>query len=593
MPPREFYLKELHYTCRTLEKERVRRNILTGVKITLFVGMFFLIYLFARHGEALYAWAALLALLLFLESNVIESKLLARVAFLRARENVIEDELSYLSGDFSRLDGGEEFRDSKHAYSHDLDLFGELSVFQSINRTVTPRGKQILANWLMSQTLSGEEIRGRQEAAREMSKYHNQGIDFRATGHVRSLNTLSSEHAERWQHEKAGFSRQWTPYIYILPAIVLSYWVLCFLGLIWYGVPLFGSLLMLGCALIMSKEINRVHARLDLFIRSFGSLRDLVLLASRTTPLSRRLQELHETLFGKGHDAREAFSSLCRVLSAFDQRGNIIAAILLNGLYMKDLHLLLRLSRWQETHARFLPGWINALGEMDALFSLANYTFNHPEYATPIVREEFLLNTREMGHPLIPEKQRVMNDFHVDGNHEIHIITGANMAGKSTFLRTVGVNLVMAHCGCVVCARFFAFRPTRLFTSMRATDNLAAGVSYFHAELLRLKQLVEIARKGEDLFVILDEILKGTNSVDKLNGSLRFLGSLRALPVAGIVATHDLQLGELVTSHPRHYFNYCFEISHDDDEIVYDYKLRPGISKNMNASILLEKMGLC
>lgn len=593
MQPREIYQQELDNTRRALESARVKRNILTGTKIALFIGMFLLLYLFARHEAAGYAWGAFLALLLFVQANVIESKLLARVAFLRERGNIVEEEIAYLDGDISRLDTGEEFRDQQHPCSHDLDLFGEASVFQSINRAVTPHGKKILAAWLSTQTLSGEEIRGRQEAAREMAGDPARGIDFRATGRARSLDTLAVEHAARWQHEKTGFPRRWIPYIYALPAIVLAGWLLCLAGLISYGIPLSGSLLMLLIVAARGREINRAHARLDLFIRSFGTLHELVLLLARTRPLARRSRELHDALFGKEHDARVAFSALHRALRGFDQRGNILAAFLLNGLYMKDLHLLLRLARWQEAHAASLPAWIDAIGEIDALVSLANHAFNHPAYATPVAREDVLMDATALGHPLIPDARRVTNDFHVGDLHEFYIITGANMAGKSTFLRSVGVSLAMAHCGCVVCATSFAFRPTHLFTSMRATDNLASGTSYFHAELLRLKQLVERARGGERLFIILDEILKGTNSVDKLNGSLRFLDGLRALPVAGIIATHDLKLGDLAALHPRVYLNYCFEISHEEDEIIYDYTLRPGISQNMNASILLEKMGLC
>ena len=166
------------------------------------------------------------------------------------------------------------------------------------------------------------------------------------------------------------------------------------------------------------------------------------------------------------------------------------------------------------------------------------------------------------------------------------------MAGKSTFLRTVGVNLVLALSGNVVCSRTLSFQPMTLFTSMRTTDNLAKGTSYFHAELLRLRQLVQTAEHAQKTFCILDEMLKGTNSQDKLNGSRKFLLKLQTLPIAGLVATHDLALGELAQQDPRHFHNICFEIDHSGDQIVYDYKLRPGVSRNMNASILLQQMGL-
>ena len=166
------------------------------------------------------------------------------------------------------------------------------------------------------------------------------------------------------------------------------------------------------------------------------------------------------------------------------------------------------------------------------------------------------------------------------------------MAGKSTFLRTIGVNLILAQSGNVVCSRYFAFQPMTLFTSMRTTDSLSKDTSYFHAELLRLQQLVNIAQQEDKVFIILDEMLKGTNSVDKLNGSLAFLKRILSYPISGLVATHDLALGELADAFPEHFFNVCFEIVHSGSQITYDYKLHPGISSNMNASILLKQMGL-
>ena len=223
---------------------------------------------------------------------------------------------------------------------------------------------------------------------------------------------------------------------------------------------------------------------------------------------------------------------------------------------------------------------------------MANYRFNHPAYCLPVICQDRLLDTEEIGHPLLKSERNVTNDFSIRSLHQIAIVTGANMAGKSTFLRTIGVNLILAQSGNVVCSRYFAFQPMTLFTSMRTTDSLSKDTSYFHAELLRLQQLVNIAQQEDKVFIILDEMLKGTNSVDKLNGSLAFLKRILSYPISGLVATPDLALGELAADFPEHFFNVCFEIVHSGSQITYDYKLHPGISSNMNASILLKQMGL-
>ena len=255
------------------------------------------------------------------------------------------------------------------------------------------------------------------------------------------------------------------------------------------------------------------------------------------------------------------------------------------------MHTILDLDKWKEKYSACINQWTTAISQTDALASMANFSFNHPEYTFPVISDNYQLNAEGIGHPLLQNKKCVTNDFAIFREHQMFIVTGANMAGKSTFLRTVGINLVLAQSGNVVRSARFDFHPTALFTSMRTTDNLAKDTSYFHAELLRLKQLVEMA-KQEHVFIILDEMLKGTNSVDKLNGSLAFLRKLLQYPVTGLIATHDLALGELANEYPENFFNVCFEITHQGEEIQYDYKLHKGVSTTMNASILLKQMGL-
>ena len=305
---------------------------------------------------------------------------------------------------------------------------------------------------------------------------------------------------------------------------------------------------------------------------------------------STRLAEIHDVLFHKEQNALRALAALGNIQENLDQRGNFVAAFLLNGLYLRDLHTFLRLDAWKKSYGNCIETWTDAIAQTDALVSMALFRYNHPAYVFPAAGDR--LDAQDMGHPLLRSRECVTNDFTVADDHRLFIVTGANMAGKSTFLRTVGVNLVLAQSGNVVYARRFTFRPTALFTSMRTTDNLAKDTSYFHAELLRLRQLVDMASREAQVFIILDEMLKGTNSVDKLNGSLAFLRKLLQYPVCGLVATHDLALGELAKECPEHFTNLCFEITHRGDEIQYDYKLHPGVSRTMNATILMQQMGL-
>jgi hypothetical protein len=584
-----------------LKGYRARRNALTIAKIILFIAIPAFIYAFARGGEeaevdwrsVAYAVGAFLSACGFVACNIVESKLLLKLAIGLQRVKILEAEIAALGGDHPSPDAGEEFRDPGHPYARDLDIFGAASLFRYVNRAVTPGGRVKMAGWLSRPSLSVDEIGARQEAATELSNIPDWCLDFRATAAARCRQALTSNEAGERAGAAVEIPRWWGVAAVATPVVVLAGWVGCIADLLPWFVPVDASLLALVMVAANIRLVNQSGERVARLARDLEPTRELTRVFARVAPRSRGTRELHDALFVRRGDAGAALDDLQRILARFDRRGNWLATLLANGFFASDFHLARRVEAWQEKWGEALPAWLAALEELEGLVSLATFAFNHPEFVAPAARDGSLLEATGLGHPLIPAGTRVANDFRVGGLHEFFVITGANMAGKSTFLRAVGVNLVLAGAGAVVCAREFAFRPTPLFSSMRTVDDLAGGTSYFLAELNRLKQLVEAAEREGRLFIILDEILKGTNSADKLEGSRRFLGRLLELPVAGIVATHDLELGELEGRYPGHFFNRCFEISHHGDDILYDYTLRPGVSRNMNASILLERMRLC
>jgi DNA mismatch repair ATPase MutS len=265
----------------------------------------------------------------------------------------------------------------------------------------------------------------------------------------------------------------------------------------------------------------------------------------------------------------------------------------LNSVFLWDVRCLSKLNNWQQKYSNELPRWFEVIAEIDALSSIANSNYNHPEWATPTVTDSgFQLKVINLGHPLIDEKRCVKNSFQISDQEQIVIITGANMAGKSTFLRTVGINMILASIGSKVCAQYLEFSPIRIFTNMRTSDNLMNDESYFYAELLRLQTMLNFIREGKNLFVIVDEMLKGTNSIDKLNGSKELILQLLSLKTYGIIATHDLGLTELANQYPLLIKNQCFEVKLDKDELSFDYKLTDGVTRTMNATYLMKKMGI-
>ena len=594
MKPDEYYHKQIdHYTAR-LKQIKKRRNLITLAKLLTFGYMIFLIYLLINHSTQPLLLLGIGAILVFIFLTLWDSQIIYRQHLIEELLRINTLESDYLAGNFSALDQGERFNDPAHPYAHDLDLFGEDSLFQHLNRTVTFSGTQKLVSWLLSLSKDPEVIHSRQQAAEELCAEPEWCQHFRAAGALHPTQALDAVILKSGPTESPFFSKHSTVrlILWIANTIVIVSWAVTSFTPLPFSISLVLSLLQLSALALYIKKINAYHQRLNLFLKTISNYLPLVRLIHDQSFRSPYLQKIRHSLFTPESNSLQALTQLHRIQNSLDQRGNIVIAFILNGLYLKDFHTLLRLDHWRKKYGPDIETWTDVLSEADALISMANYRFNHPAYCLPVICQDRLLDTEEIGHPLLKSERNVTNDFSIRSLHQIAIVTGANMAGKSTFLRTIGVNLILAQSGNVVCSRYFAFQPMTLFTSMRTTDSLSKDTSYFHAELLRLQQLVNIAQQEDKVFIILDEMLKGTNSVDKLNGSLAFLKRILSYPISGLVATHDLALGELADDFPEHFFNVCFEIVHSGSQITYDYKLHPGISSNMNASILLKQMGL-
>ncbi len=594
MKPDEYYQKQIdHYTAR-LKQIKKRRNLITLAKLLTFGYMIFLIYLLINHSTQPLLLLGTGAILVFIFLTLWDSQIIYRQHLIEELLRINTLESDYLAGNFSALDQGERFNDPAHPYAHDLDLFGEDSLFQHLNRTVTFSGTQKLVSWLLSLSKDPEVIHSRQQAAEELCAEPEWCQHFRAAGALHPTQALDAVILKSGPTESPFFSKHSTVrlILWIANTIVIVSWAVTSFTPLPFSISLVLSLLQLSALALYIKKINAYHQRLNLFLKTISNYLPLVRLIHDQSFRSPYLPKIRHSLFTPESNSLQALTQLHRIQNSLDQRGNIVIAFILNGLYLKDFHTLLRLDHWRKKYGPDIETWTDVLSEADALISMANYRFNHPAYCLPVICQDRLLDTEEIGHPLLKSERNVTNDFSIRSLHQIAIVTGANMAGKSTFLRTIGVNLILAQSGNVVCSRYFAFQPMTLFTSMRTTDSLSKDTSYFHAELLRLQQLVNIAQQEDKVFIILDEMLKGTNSVDKLNGSLAFLKRILSYPISGLVATHDLALGELADDFPEHFFNVCFEIVHSGSQITYDYKLHPGISSNMNASILLKQMGL-
>ncbi|MCC8089385.1 MAG: hypothetical protein LIO79_09040, partial [Rikenellaceae bacterium] len=589
-----FYVSNIENYNNELIAVKYKRNIVTIGKVVCFILFICAVYLIIDSDSRVpYYWMGGASVIGFIILSVLDTKIVDKLNGIKSLIKINITEKDYIDGELSDLDTGSEFSDPGHPYSHDLDIFGEDSLFQSLNRTVTLQDKKILAEWLKEPLKDSNEIISRQNAVKDIASKPLWMQEFRSGGMRTEITENETGYVETWVSKPLFYNnRKYIGLLLSVNVIILLVFGTAVLGFISYALPVYLFVFQLLVVMVMFKRINTVNDELDRVSAAIGKYYHLIKVIDREEFHSEKLKNIKENLFYGEAGALYAFRSLNRILNGFDQRKNFLITIILNGVYTRDLHLVNSLDKWKLKYGSQINLWMRSVETVDALISMANFSFNHPEYLYPNPKEGVILSAVSASHPLLRSENKVSNDFELKSLHEIFIVTGANMAGKSTFLRTIGVNMVLAMSGNVVCADIFEFTPVDMFTSMRTTDNLSKGTSYFHAELLRLKALREVAEGSEGVLIILDEMLKGTNSNDKLNGSRRFLEKIIGYPVCGIVATHDLALGQLSREYPDNFHNACFEIDHVESGIVYDYKLKEGVSRNMNASILLEELGL-
>lgn len=587
MDPEQFY-KDEAASLASGERSLTRKsNILAGCRLILFCGIAASIWYAVRSGGSIAGILLTAAsLILYMAALKTDRRLCRNAGRLRSRRETCENESAFLRGDFTPFGTGAEYVDLRHEYSCDLDIFGPESLFNRINRTVTKKGEEALAARLTNLPAGKDTITRNREAVEELAGLTQWRLRFISHGHIgKDLDRLSEGIGQlRWKRS-GGI----VPYLLSgATVLALAGWIS---GLIAPGLFCSLFLIQLLAAAIAGRRTNKTMQITDELHKECSRYLDILKEIEIQEFRSDMLKSLRQGLLGKASGSLSAFAELSRILNLYDQRGNFLMYILLNGTVMYDVLVSRMFYRWIEKYGRAITGWTGCIAEIDALASLGTYAFNNPgnTYAEILGdSSETIIEAEDLIHPFLAGGTGVPNSFRL-GRQNIAIVTGANMAGKSTFLRSIGVSYILAANGAPVCASRFSFVPVSLFSSMRTTDNLAEGTSYFQTELLRLKQMLEHVRTHPYTLVILDEILKGTNSADKLKGSMLVLNELSRQQISGIVATHDLGITELEKSCPDRFTNYCFEIELSG-EIRYSYKIRRGVARNMNASYLIEKM---
>ena len=568
---------------------------LSVLRLILFVGGLILIWFAFSFSQliGLLTSLAVISFFLFLLKQYAAHSV--KKILLRNQGLINWNEAEAVSGNLSSFEPGEAYIDTTHDFSNDVDLFGNMSLFQYINRTITGYGRDILASWISDPFVLSNELGNRQEAVKEVAAKMIWRQEFLAKGMSKELEKSHISGILRWMGEKDNInsSKLGKALIYILPPLAIVSLCLLVIGILPYQVFVCFFLFNLFYITTGLKKINGVHLVLSKKYEYLSSIDRLLKSFDNETFTSEILNEIKVNISGDKVSANVAVKKLANLTQTFDSRLNILVSFTLNGLLLWDYHSIRRLEKWKAEYKDQFPVWLEMLGVVDAYISLGNYTYNNTDFVFPVISDRHtVFSARNLGHQLIDESKRVSNDFTLAKSGTVCIITGANMAGKSTFLRTIAINYILAMAGAPVCAKEMEFTPLKLFTSMRTTDSLSHNESYFYAELKRLKLLKLRIESGELMFFILDEILKGTNSADKSLGSGLFLKKLVELNATGLIATHDTSLGEMEKPNPGKVINKCFEIEIDGEIIIFDYKLHEGITQKMNAALLMRQMGI-
>ncbi len=535
-----------------------------------------------------------ITVIIFLYLLHLEIRLKRKTEFLKNLIFVNQIEIQLLNKNFQNINEGNEFIDKQHNFLSDLDIFGRRSIFQLLNRTATFTGRTKLAQWLTYPFLDKEQINKRQTAIKDLEKKTEWNLHFIALGIENKEKPNDKEIINNWLQEENNFTS--TPLKIagiVLPTITITALAFYSFGII--GISYFNYLFLFQLIIIGSqtKKINKIHDSLSRRFDSIEKYRLLITAIESEKFSSTELIELQNGLKSLETNASSHIKNLKGYTDKLDARMNIVIAVLLNGIFLWDINIMQRIEKWRSNHKNDFIKWIDVIGEFDAYISLALYAHNNPNYAYPEVETNtFTIEANNIGHPLINESNLVKNNYHISGLPKVDLLTGANMAGKSTFLRTIGVNLTLAMIGAPVCASKFKFSPILLFTSLRTNDSLQENESFFYAELKRLHLLIQQYEEGKQVFFLLDEILKGTNSKDQHAGSEALIKKILKLNGVGIVATHDVELSKLMNEFPNSVRNLCFEITIKDDKLNFDYTLSEGVCSTMNASFLMKKMGI-
>lgn len=592
---RQFYESKKSIYASKLEETSGKIRTTSILRISIFIATVVGIYIASAFYWPYLVSTAFIGLAGFIYMIIRHARLFKQKNWFKNLLAINQTELDVLDGDTSSKIEGVQWNEADHPFVNDLDIFGKKSLFQLIDRSATHHGRNYIADRLRNPTEAIPVLNLRQKAIAELAGKPDFRQYFQASGNIQEEDKNALQGLLEWSASKqASFDTIFNKIMLVINPII-GFGVVFLIIFSVFNPSAFLLFLFIPLLVMMPRIglLNKAHTQLSKKSETFEKYAGLLQLVEKEAFKADTLTEAKKTLISAEHAASKSIGHLAKISAAFDYRLNLLVGILLNIFFLWDIRQAIRLEKWKKENGAFISVWFDRLAQIDELSSFAGFAYNHPTSVYPeFTDNRFTFMAKNIKHPFIRDDESVGNDVQFSGWEQFHIITGANMAGKSTYLRTVGVNMVLAMTGSTVLADQFILSPACLFTGIKTSDSLQEGESYFFAELKRLEMMIRRLEGGEPMFIILDEILRGTNSADKQKGSKALISQLVKLGASGMIATHDLTLGELAGIFKGNVINKRFEVETENNELVFDYKLKEGISQNLNASFLMKKMGI-
>lgn len=576
-------------------KKALRNTALLRVMV-FFIGGGICVYLANSRSTYLLAALGIITIVIFLFLVKRYNKIDYWVNYFQKLKKINTNEVLRTKRTLSEIEGGgEEFIDDLHPYTSDLDIFGKNSLFKFVSRASTAKGKEKLANWLQKPAAI-QEVQQRQQAVLELKDNIEWLQDFQVKGEFKtSADTFNVETFLEWLNKPMpkSLSKNLLFFTVLFSSIFIGSLLALFAGWVSLIVPLISlgvNLVYIGARNKELQQVLLVTAKSASFLKAYSQM--IVCIENLDTQ-SELLTNLKSKLLVNGKKASQEVRKLSSILSQLEVRDNILFFTLVNNPFVFENIPLHSLNNWKVKHAEDISEWLDALAEMEAIVSLASVAYANPKFTFPKLNDtSFYLASKQLGHPLLKPKNRVDNDFSLIGKGKIGLVTGSNMAGKTTFERTVGINVVLALSGAPVCAKEMEISYMEVFSSMRIKDSLEENVSSFYAELKRFKQLLELLESDREILFLLDELLRGTNSADRHDGIRSIMKQLIESKGFGLISTHDLQLADMAEDFPESIKNYSFNSQIEDNKLQFDYILEEGKCHSFSASKLMEMMGI-